>query len=111
MICVGAQQDLGLTKFAGWSLAGLLADESSAAPLNEDANGAFPSEGCGALLLKRLSDARRDGDKIHAVIRGIGAGFSESLHDAAQLAAERAFDSSQDVAPHEIAAVETVERS
>ena len=29
-------------------------------------------EGAGALVLKRLSDAMRDGDTIHAVIRGVG---------------------------------------
>ncbi|WP_143203926.1 type I polyketide synthase, partial [Streptomyces sp. CB02400] len=35
-----------------------------------DANGAGWAEGAGILLLKRLSDAQRDGDHILAVIRG-----------------------------------------
>ena len=30
-------------------------------------------EGCAILVLKRLSDAERDGDRIYATIRGIGA--------------------------------------
>ena len=34
------------------------------------ANGYARSEGCGILVLKRLSDAERDGDQICAVIRG-----------------------------------------
>lgn len=34
------------------------------------ANGAGWSEGCGILVLKRLSDAQKDGDKILALIRG-----------------------------------------
>ncbi|MBM3870809.1 MAG: type I polyketide synthase, partial [Verrucomicrobia bacterium] len=34
----------------------------------------IPGEGAVAVILKRLDDAKRDGDRIYAVIRGIGAG-------------------------------------
>ncbi|AUX26446.1 polyketide synthase [Sorangium cellulosum] len=34
------------------------------------ADGIGPAEGCGVLVLKRLSDARRDGDRVLAVLRG-----------------------------------------
>ena len=43
------------------------------APFDEKANGFVMGEGCGILLLKRLSDAERDGDRIYSVIRGVGA--------------------------------------
>ncbi|WP_262054995.1 beta-ketoacyl synthase N-terminal-like domain-containing protein, partial [Burkholderia thailandensis] len=36
----------------------------------EGGDGFVPGEGAGAIVLKRLSDAERDGDPIHAVIRG-----------------------------------------
>ncbi len=39
---------------------------------DETADGIVISEGIAMLVLKRLSDAERDGDKIYAVIRGIG---------------------------------------
>lgn len=37
---------------------------------SDDAQGTGWSEGCAAVILKRLSDAQRDGDVIHGVIRG-----------------------------------------
>ncbi len=37
---------------------------------SQDADGYVRAEGCGLLLLKRLSDAERDGDKVLALIRG-----------------------------------------
>jgi acyl transferase domain-containing protein/3-hydroxymyristoyl/3-hydroxydecanoyl-(acyl carrier protein) dehydratase len=36
-------------------------------------DGALPGEGAAALVLKRLSDAERDGDRVYAVIRGVGS--------------------------------------
>ncbi|MDH5675266.1 MAG: SDR family NAD(P)-dependent oxidoreductase [Myxococcales bacterium] len=37
------------------------------------ADGTTLGEGVGALVLKRLSDARRDGDRVYAVIKAVGA--------------------------------------
>ncbi|HZI14898.1 MAG TPA: beta-ketoacyl synthase N-terminal-like domain-containing protein, partial [Myxococcus sp.] len=41
-------------------------------PFDARADGFVPGEGAGVLVLKRLEDAERDGDTIHAVVRGIG---------------------------------------
>jgi acyl transferase domain-containing protein len=41
-------------------------------PFDQQAGGTLLSEGVGFLALKRLADAIRDGDRIYAVIKGIG---------------------------------------
>lgn len=42
-------------------------------PFDAAADGIVLSEGIGVVVLKRLADAERDGDKIYAVIKGMGA--------------------------------------
>jgi acyl transferase domain-containing protein/NAD(P)H-dependent flavin oxidoreductase YrpB (nitropropane dioxygenase family)/NAD(P)-dependent dehydrogenase (short-subunit alcohol dehydrogenase family) len=42
-------------------------------PFDACADGIVISEGVGAVILKRLADAERDGDRIYAVIQGIGS--------------------------------------
>ncbi len=41
-------------------------------PFSADADGTLLGEGVGMVVLRRLEDAERDGDRIHAVIRGVG---------------------------------------
>src|SRR5919204_4612213 len=49
---------------------GVLAPDGRIKSFSQDADGYARSEGGGMLILKRLSDARRDGDEIYAVIAG-----------------------------------------
>ncbi|MEV5438959.1 SDR family NAD(P)-dependent oxidoreductase [Streptomyces sp. NPDC052682] len=42
-------------------------------PFDADADGTLIGEGIGMLALRRLSDAERDGNRIYAVIRGLGS--------------------------------------
>ncbi|MFI9045391.1 beta-ketoacyl synthase N-terminal-like domain-containing protein [Streptomyces sp. NPDC053427] len=41
-------------------------------PFDRRADGTLLSEGTGVVLLKRLADAERDGDRVYAVVRGVG---------------------------------------
>ncbi|MCP4396442.1 MAG: SDR family NAD(P)-dependent oxidoreductase, partial [bacterium] len=52
--------------------AGMLSKDGRCFTFDERANGFVPGEGVGVMLLKRLSDAVRDHDHIHGVIRGWG---------------------------------------
>jgi len=49
-----------------------LSRQSQIRPFDENADGTLPGEGVGVVVLKRREDAERDGDRIYAVIRGIG---------------------------------------
>jgi acyl transferase domain-containing protein/phosphopantetheinyl transferase len=41
-------------------------------PFSANANGTLLGEGVGIVVMKRLEDAERDGDRIYAVIKGVG---------------------------------------
>ena len=53
-----------------FSKAGMLSPEGRCKTFDGSANGYVRSEGCGAVVLKRLADAQRDGDNILAVLKG-----------------------------------------
>lgn len=52
------------------SQGGLMSPDGRCKAFDGSANGYVRSEGCGILVLKRYSDARRDGDNILALLRG-----------------------------------------
>lgn len=49
---------------------GVLSESGICAPFDKSADGIMRGEGAGIVLLKKLSDAQRDGDYIYAVIKG-----------------------------------------
>ncbi|MDG4666920.1 type I polyketide synthase [Mycobacterium sp. 236(2023)] len=76
------------------------------------ADGFVRGEGCGVTVLKRLSDAQRDGDRVLAVIRGSAVnqdGHSNGLmapNPSAQMAVLRAAYAAAGVSPREVDYVE-----
>lgn len=81
-------------------------------PFDIAADGPVPGEGAAAVVLKRLEDAVRDGDRIYAVVRGVGnAGgpAGTGLFPNREIYArslERAFDNA-DVSPDSVSYIET----
>ncbi len=52
-------------------------------PFSRNADGTLLGEGIGLLALRRLSDAERDGNRIYAVLKGLGSssdGFAKSVY-------------------------------
>ena len=50
-----------------------LSPSGDARPFDAGCDGTILGEGLGVVVLKRLDDARRDGDRVYAVVRAVGA--------------------------------------
>ncbi|WNV86239.1 beta-ketoacyl synthase N-terminal-like domain-containing protein [Umezawaea sp. Da 62-37] len=65
---------------------GALSPTARSRPFDRDADGLLIGEGTGVVVLKRLDDAHRDGDRVYAVIRGTGVasdgGGASLMHPA-----------------------------
>jgi len=59
--------------FTCFSKTPALSPTGNAKPFDINGDGTILGEGLGIVVLKRLADAERDGDKIYALIRGIGS--------------------------------------
>ena len=68
-IAAGVNVLLSPTIGVAFERAGALAPDGRCKPFSVAADGIGRGEGCAAALLKRLSDAERDGDRVLAVIR------------------------------------------
>jgi acyl transferase domain-containing protein/phosphopantetheinyl transferase (holo-ACP synthase) len=55
-----------------FSRLGVLSRSGTPRPFAADADGMVPGEGAGVVVLKRLADAERDGDRVYAVVKGVG---------------------------------------
>ena len=89
-----------------------LSPNGKSRPFDEAADGICISEGIGALILKRLDLAEQDGDRIYAVIRGVGSssdGRGKSLTAPRTPGQLRALKSAYDMAGFSVGTVELVE--
>ncbi len=59
------------------------APSGSCRPFAQDTDGTMIGEGAAAVVLKRLDDAVRDGDRIYAVVRGIGSASGTTISPTA----------------------------
>jgi acyl transferase domain-containing protein/3-hydroxymyristoyl/3-hydroxydecanoyl-(acyl carrier protein) dehydratase len=68
----GANRADSLYTQAGFTALGALSPSGRCSPFDHKGDGLVVGEGAGFLLLKRLEDATAQGDRVYAVIRGIG---------------------------------------
>jgi acyl transferase domain-containing protein len=60
-----------------------LSPSGTTRPFDSRADGMVPGEGVGVVILKRLRDAERDGDRIYAVVQGVGLASDGRSHGLA----------------------------
>ena len=66
-LCVTPEHHVAFSRIGAISKSGVCR------PFDQRADGFVQGDGCGILMLKRLADAERDGDRIYGVIHGIGS--------------------------------------
>ena len=84
MVLTGGVDTLNdIFMFMCFSRTPALSPTGDARPFSDDGDGTVIGEGIGMVVLKRLADTERDGDRVYAVIRGIGSssdGRSQSIY-------------------------------
>lgn len=74
MITGGIDTDNSILTYLCFSKTPAFSRKDFLNPFDADSDGMMVGEGIGMLVLKRLEDAERDGDRIYAVVQGIGTG-------------------------------------
>ena len=73
VIAGGADTLMSPYAYTCFSKVGALSASGRSCPFDVGADGIVLGEGIGTVILKRLADAEKDGDRIDAVIKGMGA--------------------------------------
>ncbi|MFJ2815220.1 beta-ketoacyl synthase N-terminal-like domain-containing protein [Streptomyces sp. NPDC087294] len=112
MLTGGCDADNSIVSYLCFSKTPALSPSDRVRPFDRDADGTLLGEGVGMLALKRLADAERDGDRVYAVLRGLGSssdGRTGSIYAPCgdgQLAALRAAYADAAVAPSSVELIE-----
>jgi acyl transferase domain-containing protein/NAD(P)H-dependent flavin oxidoreductase YrpB (nitropropane dioxygenase family)/NAD(P)-dependent dehydrogenase (short-subunit alcohol dehydrogenase family) len=112
VILGGADLHNGIIDYLMFASTHALSYKGRCATFDAEADGVALGEGIGVVILKRLEDAKRDSNKIYAVIKGVG-GSSDGKHlgltapsmQGQILALERAYESAN-VSPSEVGFIE-----
>ncbi|MDG4864069.1 polyketide synthase, partial [Streptomyces sp. T-3] len=72
MLAGGVHHCHDITLWSVFSQLRALSPSGRSRPFHRDADGVLMGEGTGVVVLKRLADAERDGDRVYAVVRGVG---------------------------------------
>lgn len=72
MLAGGVHHCHDITLWSVFSQLRALSPSQRIRPFHRDADGILIGEGTGVVVLKRLADAERDGDRVYAVVRGTG---------------------------------------
>jgi len=112
VVCGGADLHNGLGDYLMFSAVHALSPTGRCRTFDADADGIALGEGVAAVILKRLADAERDGDRIYAVVKGIAGssdgrslGLTAPRREGQVRALARAYDATG-ISPAEVGLVE-----
>jgi acyl transferase domain-containing protein/NAD(P)H-dependent flavin oxidoreductase YrpB (nitropropane dioxygenase family) len=98
VLCGGADLHNGINDYLLFSSVHALSPTGRSRTFDSAADGIALGEGVACVVLKRLSDARRDGDRVYAVIKGVGGasdgrslGLTAPRPEGQRAALERAY--------------------
>jgi acyl transferase domain-containing protein len=72
MLAGGVNASLPAQVLVIFTLLDALSKRGQVSPFSEASDGTLLGEGLGVVVLKRLSDAMADGDRVYALVRGVG---------------------------------------
>ncbi|MFD7630904.1 SDR family oxidoreductase [Streptomyces sp. NPDC059851] len=112
MLCGGADLHNGINDYALFTSVHALSPTGRSRAFDDAADGIVLGEGVACIVLKRLADAERDGDRVYGVIKAVGAssdgrslGLTAPRPEGQRAALERAYRGAG-VSPAEVGLVE-----